>query len=272
MGDLQAMAELIRDSGLLQPIGITEERDLVFGERRLRAARDILGWEEIPAWVVSVTSLLKGERDENEVRKGFTISERVAIGKALELEIGNRKGQRTDLAPRENFPEVDSRQGERTSETVARFAGFGNRRTYEQAKSVTERGAPELVEALDKELISVSRAERVLALPPEEQARIGGECINGRNRKAAKAAAVGPAERLRRRIKTITGRTERLTESLNDQFPRLLKSAKQAAELTPELAEPLIQALREAEQTLAKISDGLALEFRSRDTRPILTR
>ena len=154
----------------------------MFGERRLRAARDILGWQKIPARVVRVTSLLKGEREENEVRKDFTISERVAIGKALEAEIGNRKGQRTDLAPRENFPQVDSHiEGVRTSQTAARFAGFGNRKTYEQAKSVIERGAPKLVEAVDKKLISVSRAKRMLDLSSEEQSRIGKECIQGRN-------------------------------------------------------------------------------------------
>jgi hypothetical protein len=188
MGDLQALAESIRDEGLLEPIGVTEGRDLVFGERRLRAARDILAWWEIPARVVRVTSLLKGERDENEVRKDFTISERVAIGKALELQIGNRKGQRTDLAPRENFPEVDSCPGERTSETAARFAGFGNRKTYEQANCVIEQGALELVEAVDKKFISVSLAKKMLALPAEEQARIGGECIKGHNSKQATKA------------------------------------------------------------------------------------
>jgi hypothetical protein len=46
---------------------------------------------------VDVPSLLQAEHDENEVRKDFTVSEQVAIGKALEEEIGKRQGQRTDV-------------------------------------------------------------------------------------------------------------------------------------------------------------------------------
>ena len=43
MGDLRSLANSIAAEGLLQPIGITEDCRLVFGERRLRACRDILG-------------------------------------------------------------------------------------------------------------------------------------------------------------------------------------------------------------------------------------
>jgi ParB family chromosome partitioning protein len=34
MGDLTALAESIRQEGLLQPIGVTDRLELVFGERR----------------------------------------------------------------------------------------------------------------------------------------------------------------------------------------------------------------------------------------------
>jgi ParB-like chromosome segregation protein Spo0J len=37
MGDLTSLADSIREEGLLQPIGVTEKFELVFGERRLRA-------------------------------------------------------------------------------------------------------------------------------------------------------------------------------------------------------------------------------------------
>ena len=39
--------------GLLQPIGITPDKELVFGERRLRAAQ-ALEWATIPARIVKV--------------------------------------------------------------------------------------------------------------------------------------------------------------------------------------------------------------------------
>ena len=39
MGDLTTLADSIRQEGLLQPIGVTDRHELVFGERRIRAAR-----------------------------------------------------------------------------------------------------------------------------------------------------------------------------------------------------------------------------------------
>ena len=42
MGDLTTLADSIRQEGLLQPIGVTDRLELVFGERRIRAVRDIL--------------------------------------------------------------------------------------------------------------------------------------------------------------------------------------------------------------------------------------
>src|SRR5512147_3245849 len=53
MGDLQALADSMSEIGLLQPIGVTADFALVFGERRLRAAR-ILGWTAILARIVDV--------------------------------------------------------------------------------------------------------------------------------------------------------------------------------------------------------------------------
>src|SRR5262245_26577719 len=141
-GDLQCLADSIAEIGLLQPIAITKDSELIFGERRLRAVRDILGRHEILAREIDLEEIVLGEHAENELRKDFTPSERVEIGKKIEAWLGNRSGQRTDLQPRENFPEV---KGKRTNDIAAERAGFGNRRTYEQAKKVAEQGASELI-------------------------------------------------------------------------------------------------------------------------------
>jgi len=105
MGNLAQLAESISQQGLLQPIGVTEDNELVFGERRLRACSNILGWTHIPVRVVNVTSIVEGEYAENEVREDFTLSERVAIGQAVEQQLAGRQGQRTDLL-QVNLPEV----------------------------------------------------------------------------------------------------------------------------------------------------------------------
>jgi ParB/RepB/Spo0J family partition protein len=79
MGDLEELADSIKRQGVLQPIGVTADDELVFGKRRLLACRDILGWDTIDCRVVDVTSLVEGEHDENLMRKDFTLSERHAI-------------------------------------------------------------------------------------------------------------------------------------------------------------------------------------------------
>ena len=155
MGDLKPLAESIRHDGLLQPIGITDRFELVFGERRLRAYRDILRKRTILARVVDVPSIISGEYAENEIRKDFTPSERVAIAKAIERKMGNRQGQRTDQL-RGKIPEV--KPGLRTRETAANRAGFGNDKTYRQAAKVVQNGSPKLIQAMDDGRVSISAA------------------------------------------------------------------------------------------------------------------
>ena len=81
--NLEGLAASINKVGLLEPIGIDKDKRLVFGNRRLLAARDIIGWDSIPAVTVDLPSMIEGEYFENEERDDFTISERVAIAEAL---------------------------------------------------------------------------------------------------------------------------------------------------------------------------------------------
>ena len=131
MGDLTTLADSIRQEGLLQPIGVTDRLELVFGERRIRAVRDILKKKTIPARIVNVSSILAGEYAENLVRKDFTPSERVAIARAIERQVGNRRGERTDRQRVQKIAQVE--RGRKTREVAAERAGFGNHETYRQA-------------------------------------------------------------------------------------------------------------------------------------------
>lgn len=154
LGNLRSLAGSIEDIGLLQPIGITQNKDLVFGERRLAACRDILGWSEIEVRVVDIERIVIGEFAENEVRKDFTVSERVAI-----LETIGRKPL-GDQSRSENFP---------TADEAATKAGFGNRKTASQAREVVENGTPELVEAMDDKVVSIHAAATVAKQPEDTQ-------------------------------------------------------------------------------------------------------
>jgi ParB family chromosome partitioning protein len=167
-GDVESLAANIREMGLLQPIGVDAYYQLIFGARRLEACADILGWKQIPCIVLELESVLAGEYAENEFRKQFTASERAAIGKAVEAEVGKRQGQRTDQLP-ENFREVKGRE---TKEIAAKPAGFGNERTYRQAAMVVERGSPDLVAAMDRDVVSIAAAAAIARQPKEDQAQI----------------------------------------------------------------------------------------------------
>jgi ParB-like nuclease domain len=176
MGDLGALAESIRKQGLLSPIGVTPANDLVFGERRLRACRDILGWHEIEARTVNVESIVAGEYAENEIRKQFTTSERVAILEAMKRTRGGDR--RSQDFQTQNFGfENNSMPSEpctRSSdiEQHARHAGFGNEQTAREASAVVRHGVPELVAALDRGDLRINPALLIARRPAEEQRAI----------------------------------------------------------------------------------------------------
>lgn len=100
-GDLGELAESLK-AGLLQPIGVTPKHELVFGERRMLAAK-ALGWKTIPVRIVDVPSILEGMLTENVMRKDYTVSERVAIYRAIIAEVGSRQGQHLDGNEKRSF-------------------------------------------------------------------------------------------------------------------------------------------------------------------------
>jgi hypothetical protein len=83
MGDIGGLAASMEELGLLQPIVVTPDGTLIAGERRLRAALR-LGWTHISISVVDIDAIVRGEFAENAHRKDFTLSETVAIKRALE--------------------------------------------------------------------------------------------------------------------------------------------------------------------------------------------
>jgi len=170
MGELEVLAASIATVGLLHPPVITKDGVLICGERRLLAARDILGWKTIPVIVLEVSSIVEGEYAENEIRKDFTPSERVAIGKAIEAEIGKRQGQRTDKGLPVNCAEVEP--GVETREVAAAKAGFDSASTYERAKRVVEKAVDEVVAQMDSGDLSISAAAVIAEQPPERQVEI----------------------------------------------------------------------------------------------------
>lgn len=102
-----------------------------------------------------------------KIKAPLTFKEKVELGLAHEAALGERRGIRSDLSLRENFPHVSKNSIDpsilkealygRTEEIAAKFSGFGNYKTYQQAKKILKQGIPELVDVTGKGL-PISRA------------------------------------------------------------------------------------------------------------------
>lgn len=83
IGDLSTLAKSMEKHGLLSPIILDRQNNLIAGERRLKAAQK-LNWTEIDVIVLDVNKALavEIELEENNSRKDFN---------AVELEIGKKR-------------------------------------------------------------------------------------------------------------------------------------------------------------------------------------
>src|SRR5262249_44915510 len=151
LGDIAALAKSIAEVGLLQPIAVTFDGHLIAGERRLRAV-EMLGWKTIPytSIPINLDQIVRGEFEENTCRKDFTLSEAVAIKRALEpLERAKAKERMLAGKPSGNFPKG------RALDNVAKVVGK-DRRTIERAEAVVSAAEAEperfgkLVEDMDR--------------------------------------------------------------------------------------------------------------------------
>lgn len=139
LGDVAGLAKSITEVGLLHPIVVRPDGTLIAGERRL-AACSLLGWSEIAATIIDLTSIARGERAENVCRKDFTPTEAVAIGRTLEpmeekaaaSRMAATQGNRQTGSEKFSEPE----KGE-TLAKVAAAVGM-SRPTYTKARAVVE--------------------------------------------------------------------------------------------------------------------------------------
>jgi ParB family chromosome partitioning protein len=179
LGDIDGLAASMAELGLLQEIGVQPDGLLVWGERRLRAAKR-LGWTEIRVNVVDLDAVARGEFAENVHRKDFTLSEAVAIKRALEpLEKAvakERQGTRTDKHP----GKLPTSSKGRAADNAAKATGMA-RRTLEKAEAIVDAAEAEpekygkLLEDMDRtgrangvyrRLQIAKQAESIRAEPP----------------------------------------------------------------------------------------------------------
>lgn len=144
--DFSGVAELaasIEAVGLLQPPGVTPSGRLLWGECRLRACRS-LGWKKISVIVRDVDpgDFVAIEAAENFARKDFTLSEAVAIKRALQP----------------NLPKFG--RSEPARETIAGCTGFSHE-TLRKAEAVVAAAEAKPDERLRKLVADMDRTGRV---------------------------------------------------------------------------------------------------------------
>ena len=185
-GDIKSLAEGISSVGLLQPIVINENNELIDGQRRIKAFI-LLGIKEIPFYRVSLKEVILGEFQANSNRKEFNTSERVAISNAVEelfrkhsRRVGrprsDKKADENTVKDRKLLPVSTDDRSEnnvvnlttfsgRIKENVSRYLGV-TRNTLEKEKRIINAAEqnPELFDELrkkvDQKKISVDKAFR----------------------------------------------------------------------------------------------------------------
>src|SRR5215831_16179762 len=102
LGDIASPAEDIGKIGLLHPIVINQKRELISGLRRIDAFK-LLGKSEIPAHIVNLDDIVKGEISENTQRKDFSLEEIIQIKKAVEPEIKTERRESCQVNLQQNL-------------------------------------------------------------------------------------------------------------------------------------------------------------------------
>ena len=142
LGNLQSLADNIREIGLLSPIVVNEEYQLLAGERRLEACK-LLGWTEVDVSIISTVDAeaeIAVEISENNMRKDFTREELINAGISLERiekikaeEYRNSKLNNSSVVM-ENFPQ---RENGAVRDIVAAKLGMSGKQ-YEREKFIVQ--------------------------------------------------------------------------------------------------------------------------------------
>ena len=178
MGDIAKLARDIAKIGLLHPVVVTPNGELIAGERRLRAMQQ-LGWTEVPVRVVPIDDIIRGELAENTERKDFLPSEIESIRRAMLPTEKEAAKERMSEGGKVGKISTPSEAG-RTRDKIGAFAGISGRTVEKISKVVAAAEAePEKYGKLQADmdrtgrvhgpyqrLVNMQQAEKIRAEPP----------------------------------------------------------------------------------------------------------
>lgn len=177
-GDLQELADDIKENGLINPPVVTSDNPpvLIAGERRLRACK-LLGWKQIEVRPMSVRDAehqLMLEISENEVRKEFSKKERIDWARRLERIESEKAKRRMAVNAVNNDVHGSLKSDEhlgRTDEIVAKALGIGNKDKYRQEKYIVDHESeldPQDFADWDEGKLSTNKAFQMLKKKKDE--------------------------------------------------------------------------------------------------------
>lgn len=176
LGDIKGLARNIDEIGLLHPIVVNENNELIAGNRRIKAYEH-LGRKKIPVTVVSVDDIKKAEISENRERKDFTVMEIKAIYDYLhpKLKAEAKKRQLSTLkqGKKARVSKLDERETGRTDERIAAYVGVG-KDTLRKIIVIAHEGTPEEIKEAD------SKARRINSLYNKVKKRRSSEKADGK--------------------------------------------------------------------------------------------
>lgn len=161
-------------------ICVDQQNKLIFGEK-IFYLYQYHNKKTIPAWRISLADLANGHYSSELFIKNFLISERVDIGIALEKFLGSRQGYRTDLVKLKNLDDPNKKQTKKLRlvnkaaqvslqkrlplrQLIANRLGFGSHFTYQNAKKIRLLANIELIEKVDQQVISISKAKKLCSV------------------------------------------------------------------------------------------------------------
>lgn len=161
-GNIQELADDIKENGLINPPVVTPDFELIAGERRLRACKH-LGYDQIEVRVMTVKDALhqlKLEISENENRKDFSFTEKMEWAERLKEEYSKiaRENSQSNLIQNTDSQSLDTRTIGRTNELVAQDIGIGGKETFRKAEYIYKNADEDVIQQLNEEKISIHKA------------------------------------------------------------------------------------------------------------------
>lgn len=175
---IQELKASIESHGLINPVTINQNNELIAGERRYHACQE-LGHETIKAnrrETVDEDHELILEIQENVERKDLTFSEKMEAADRLEPVIKAKSEERIKTKEETDLSEygIDVKKG-RTSDMMAEILNMGSGKTYDRARIIWNAKKSEneqdkqtenidkVINDLDKGSIAISSAEKIIS-------------------------------------------------------------------------------------------------------------